>query len=714
MHHLLQLDCANLPSVDPDMPNTGTISIFITGSYDERSAPDLMGNEAGAFRILYQTQAPDDLPERPHPDGCPALGEDSYACQPVRYEVPKKKMNLLQRLVNTQPKAYSKSNGTGYFAAVPLEATVIDSHPVADAMVVLDALGMLDSDTAQSDGVRARQILGYAPHVDDLKAAHLAGHRACSDEKAAAAYDKSQQRDDVLLAQFGHDPELNFNLLRAKYALQFRIKRADLQQRAFDRAFVVFAELSDDGLWFPPQPDPQNDWNTARDLAPSIALKPLTPFETPSSQANYFCGDPQLPADVAWPCRGDGYPLGFLMQIDCASLPQCATINAQEFQLPSFPKTGTIFVFADDFMDEPDTNSIRLIYTPDSPSGTPTRTPPEAQKTPPEYASYNIKHRANEGEVAHPEPKRPFDPVGFVNIRRPDGGDPDFDILDERVSRYGGALPHEEKAFPSVTPLINWLPNYVAIKFGAHWSPSIQDSRSPVRNIPHSFPWRWSDISMSMVDFPQGTHRDDTPGLREQIFGSALIAQGTAWSTAAQSEDMLARIPEADRAAYRQWLVDMDGSARNIPKQSAKETPAAYRQRVECEQAFENTMDRLVSPYPYVEYNSLPATLHYLAYDQSADDIPDEMREIVAELVRFDRSDTQLRGNCQHHRPDPDLMFAGDPTDQSKDSEVMLLSLASGSGLPVTWGDCCWLQIWIEADDLAAGRFDRIRPTIRW
>lgn len=52
--------------------------------------------------------------------------------------------------------------------------------------------------------------------------------------------------------------------------------------------------------------------------------------------------------------------------------------------------------------------------------------------------------------------------------------------------------------------------------------------------------------------------------------------------------------------------------------------------------------------------------------------------------------------------------------DEDRDSTVLLFLLASGSGLPVIWDDCCRLHIWIEAKDLAAQHFDRIRATVKW
>lgn len=713
MHHLLQLDCATLPFVDPDMPRTGTLMIFITGSYEGSGAPDLSEADVSSFAVIHQDASAADTPQRVHPETCPALGERSYAINHVRHEVKQKKVGFFQRLMNTQPKAYSGSGGTGYFSAVPLEAAVFDSHPTSDAQAVFDAFEAHESKEAQEKGLRPFQIMGYAPLFADLVQSHSEGYRACSDEKALAAYEKAADRDDILLAQFVYDTALNFDLISPKYALQFRMTRADLQARAFDRVHVVSKEHGLDGLWWAPKDPPVAFVPDAEDLTPSIALKPLTPFEVPTAASNYFGGDPQLPADLEWPVMGNGYPLGFLMQVDCATLPR-AIEGAPRVDLPEFPKTGTLFLFAYDFMDDLSPESFRILYTPQDTSRLPVRTPPEALKTLPKYADLNIKTRADHGQVLQPEPKRPFEPIALKNIAPPLSDDPEYEAKYEFHSSFSGALPHEENAVPSVRLLIDWLPNYKAAYFGENWRSEYSDATNPIRAIPKSYPWRWGDIADAMVFFPHDERKHVSPEHRNAVFDADLISQGTGWKAKATSHDTLDRITDADRVAYREWLLRMDACAANVPTTTANESNAIHRRRLDLKYAFADIMKQLAQPYTYVSYSSLPTTLHYLAFSESADDLPDAMREVVGEIVRFHRSDTQLRGNTTHHKPDPDLMFASDQEGQASDGEVMLFSLASGSGLPVNWGDCRWLQVWIEAEDLAAGRFDRIRPTIRW
>ncbi len=709
MHHLLQLDCAALPYVDPDMPRDGTLFFFITGSYDERGAPDLMEGDPGGFAVLHQPQAPADVPERAHPDTCPPLGEFSYAENPVCHPVKRKKKGFFERLVNTQPKAYSGNDGTGYFASVPLGAQVFDSFPTAESNAAIDAFGGENQDYGAEDCYRAFQIMGHAPVREDLDHAAAEGYVKASDDKALEVYEQSLERDDILLVQLPHHPAINLSLIGFHYVMQFRISRADLRARALDKTIVRVEEHAYDNLWwvkkekpsYAPQPE---------ELLPQLALKVLAPLETPASPSNYFCGAPQLPDGMDWPANSEGYPLNFLMQVDCATLPREADGKA----LPDMPRSGTIFVFAYDYMEDVTADTFKILYTPENVNDLPTRTPPEGLKTLPEYASYSIRGDIVDGAPRRPDPARPFDPVAYTTIAPPAYDDPDFDEKSAFVDGFYGALPHEEKAYPGVELLIDWLPNAAKSALSPERGHDRRHSVDPLRMIPRSYPWRWADIVEATTHFPHDRHQHVSEEHRDQIFPDALIAEGIAWKDKALAADALTRIPDEDRIAYRQWLHAVDGCADNIPSEGTKESNAEYRNRKELEQAFDGIMKRLAQPYEYVSYGSLPQTLYHCAYDQSASDFPDEMREIVAGLVRFQRSDTQLRANNTRHRPNPDRMFAADPERCESDTEVMLFQLSSGMGLPVNWADCCWLQVWIDASDLAEGRFDQIRPVVRY
>ncbi|MEM7237486.1 MAG: DUF1963 domain-containing protein, partial [Pseudomonadota bacterium] len=52
MHHLMQIDCEELPEVDPDFPKTGILFVFTFGSYESPSGLEL-GEDGGASAVLY-------------------------------------------------------------------------------------------------------------------------------------------------------------------------------------------------------------------------------------------------------------------------------------------------------------------------------------------------------------------------------------------------------------------------------------------------------------------------------------------------------------------------------------------------------------------------------------------------------------------------------------------------------------------------------------
>lgn len=80
----------------------------------------------------------------------------------------------------------------------------------------------------------------------------------------------------------------------------------------------------------------------------------------------FLGGQPQLPAELAWPRTSDGLPLVHIAQILLDELPRSVAVAGQNLPLPIFPKTGTIFVFvslADDDDNDPAKNPLQVLYT---------------------------------------------------------------------------------------------------------------------------------------------------------------------------------------------------------------------------------------------------------------------------------------------------------------------------------------------------------------
>lgn len=138
------------------------------------------------------------------------------------------------------------------------------------------------------------------------------------------------------------------------------------------------------------------------------------------------------------------------------------------------------------------------------------------------------------------------------------------------------------------------------------------------------------------------------------VFDVEMIGQDVALKGKAETFDTSDRKPDAEQEAYRGCLVQMDSCAAKIPSEMPTENAAAERRRYERGYAFQNVMQPLAHRG---KNGAIPATLYYLVHDETADEILDEMREVVAKRVWFRRSDTRPTGNMSKHTPNPDLMF---------------------------------------------------------
>ena len=84
--------------------------------------------------------------------------------------------------------------------------------------------------------------------------------------------------------------------------------------------------------------------------------------EGPGNETNRFGGMPNLPSGIEWPTN-NGQPLGFVAQIDLATLPPMREL--------CLPRTGALFFFYDGisagFQPE-DRNTFRVLYSSDNPA----------------------------------------------------------------------------------------------------------------------------------------------------------------------------------------------------------------------------------------------------------------------------------------------------------------------------------------------------------
>lgn len=725
MHHLMQVDCAALSAPDPDFPETGTLFIFVTGSQDERNAPDLWAGEGG-LRVLYWPEPVGDIAPRAHPADCPSLGEYSLLLNPRMVARPSKRKSILGRLIRRDEPERPGKVPANFGEAIALSAVPFESHPSTDPMEAITAAGQHANDQTRECGLRICQMFGHVPMDRVMGALDLDGFRHAGTDKQVAGFERMQdtppEEGEVLLVQLCHAEDQNLDLVSLAYSLQIRITRDALRARAFDRATARVHQLEKDGLWFAPPEKPDLSVLDPAQIRAAIALRPLTPDETPISAANYFGGLPQLPEGLDWPRDGQNQPLHFLMQIDMASLPRGE-------ELPDMPATGTVFVFHDAFDDEQ--SSIQTLYTAHPVTDLPPCAPPEdlAPLAPRgRYSRPNLGCFCNwyerdrielfkgidvqHGGTNH-EPRIAFDPVVLGVHDAPIPADLDregYDRLQNAQSAlYTMAMPHEEQAFPYHRFVLDWLPNWWrGYSEGASGSRRQSDA-APLRRVPDSYPFRWSDIREATRALGERLERLDRD---EQEAVEALVPEGldglraatVEWYREAAGTDPLARIPAHRAEVYREWLLDLDATAAHIPPERVDEPGQERRARLDMEYIFADMMRALACP-------ELSA-LYDMVLEPEGDDLPPILREAFSETIRFNRSHTKLVGYNVSHRPYPHLLFP--PAYGEEDGMIPFLRLAQTPGLRVMWGDCCDMQISLPPQDLAKGEFKNATARVLW
>lgn len=736
MHHLMQIDCAALPEIDPDFPRNGTLFIFISGSYEGSSSLEL-GEDDGASAVLYWPEPVTRIAPRRQPRGTPPLGDSSYAREPVEVSVSTLPKGLLAVL--TQPRRYSKSS-TNFFAPVALEPVLFDSHPGADPVSVFEALGEGPSQTKTLKGYRPHQMLGYAHTLEDLTALDAEGYEPGSQEKGSAAFQRAEERSslegedaEVLLFQLSSCEIRNFGVIvDLEFVLKFTISRAHLRSRAFEAHKVSVERHHLDGRWYHPKPVPIVYQPPLADRAPSVVLKPLVPEEIAKSSANYFCGFPQLPPDIPWPVNGRSEPLHFVLQLDCRSVPRIIEDEDRILMLPALPASGTLFLFAKADASQLIPSDVCLLYSPDQVSDLPEREPPP-DLTPPRGRHYWNPHLEPRrtaldddpsadapdfnGACSDPrlpyEPKLPFEPTIYPSFRPPPEDTHDYEKVYQALEQtLATPLPDDPLAIESPVFVLDWLPNWYPefLRNRAEIGPSV--GSMVLCNVPQSYPWRWIEIreaAARLVYFEPEECLCD-PKAFEFLWPISFKHTARDWYQRSLDHMPLDRVTSEVAQEFREWLMALDGAGRKIPKDRDRDDNASFRWQYDVRETFQRAMNRLALP-------SLEKTLYWLIHDSEADDLPAKIKLAGSRMLRFKRSESTSIDYPHTPKPQPNQLFAQPETEQTGRDEVLLFELTSDYGMISQWGVSRWLQVWISPEDLSANRFDKIRPEVnpnRW
>lgn len=461
----------------------------------------------------------------------------------------------------------------------------------------------------------------------------------------------------------------------------------------------------------------------------------------------FLGGAPQLPADLTWPRDGAGRPLVHLAQIDLASLPQEVHVGDAVLPLPSFPRTGTLFVFAacaDDELYEMEPGTFAILHTDRDVRGlAPVQPPADAPVLGP-YAAVahsepwsDLRRHAPEAlDLIGPPriyPRVPLSPVADVTA----GSAAQLAALARAVPAR--ALPEHPAAQleawqaelaarqPALAyavsrrrrePVPDWLP-----KLAAQMTRMQTDGDgNPIRHdvLPETVPWTWGALGRIVLHLwaevagakARGrlVRRRSSECVIADFWGDRLPETCRAWAQEAAPHGPADLVPPERAAAFVALLKSLDS---DIPEVTFKEVV------VPRAPGSDEMETRRVAPHTFSEdYDDnwaqvvLGQSLRRALFKALEGSWP----EIVAAGAPADMPEPVATHLSSVNHASPHRMFGAGHSIQGAPERMadhlLLLELDSDRSANLMWGDTGVLQLWIAPADLADSRFDRAVATV--
>lgn len=517
------------------------------------------------------------------------------------------------------------------------------------------------------------QILGYAPHPEEiatLDADQLYDQPSSTRERRLVEDGRARLDGEAMLVQIVNRPHRDEYLALDVPGgmLQIWIDRADLRARRFDRHRFIrnrSRKHFTDGIWRsrPNRSDPT--CLAPERVEPAVILKPLLPGEPRSSQSNYFCGWPELPAELAWPRIEGGPPLHFIAQVDCVTLPRALQLNGQSHVYPAFPERGALFLFIccnQDLIDRQD--AVRVIHWPEPVTGLPQREPP---------ADTPLLLRENHSAMGGGAPiawdrRLPFEPVPFASCETVDGVRPTYDdMLFHTLPPEPGAIEYFVYRWPRHAP-----------------------------DIPANYPWCWEALRSAC----EALAKSSLGSSRTTCLPKDLGAQAARWLAYSEGKDRFAPIDADLGRHFRAWIAGLYRAYDLVDECFPRDKN--FDRHWDAGNVVEKAMAKFAEP--------VPLALHYLLEDAEAYGIPSDLTALAEGELKGQRSSRNGRPPPYPHQMAGYVPALQSAADEHRD-DVLLFHINSGGGLTTNWGDTGVAQIWIGREDLAARRFERIVAT---
>jgi hypothetical protein len=403
----------------------------------------------------------------------------------------------------------------------------------------------------------------------------------------------------------------------------------------------------------------------ARAARQAVVFRQIFPPSVEAAPLGFFGGAPVAPPEFVWPRGADGAALSFVMQIDCADVPERGRLGL-------LPDSGVLYVFTD---LEWGGWSCRVLHADRPDASWRPLAPPADLK--PVYGASEGRYAApwagpDVAELPRLLPKWPFRPVVVDVVAE------EMDEFDDRPNplMWPGDVAVAE-ALLAVEDAVEPAPRFDIRAFMADDGTLVR----PFLDYPHD--WRAVQIlAAAVADRAARAGRYDTwlyrdlPKDERAALLAGLVASAGAWKAAAAAEAPFDAVPQADRDRLWSWVEDHAALVRFCLED-------AVTQAIEA---------------------SLTAS------PEAAARVPPE----AAARIRFRHLLAQRSGDGIF-APTPDRMLAAPSYVQGNQTEtatthLLLLELSSNAGLGHRFGDGVY-QFWITPDDLRARRFDRVQVT---
>lgn len=421
---------------------------------------------------------------------------------------------------------------------------------------------------------------------------------------------------------------------------------------------------------------------------PAIMLhRPFPPLDLPPVNSR-LGGLPSLPASIDWPVTSEKTPLHFLAQIDCSELPALGIL----------PESGMLYFFAriDEEMiwgDGAPQDDCRVIFSAENGTA-PQPAPVDLPVLEGGYSNWERGFQLPGDPPFTTYPSWPLQPLAMRSW-------PDYDALPYGTVEDGGQY-HDLLNRTRAAEMVRAAGLPLNSPYRPSWGVQTQDAKGPRITLPPSpseqpFPQAWimvDRIARYLANWAnQQLERSKTP-LKSYFDNRQLqhIHQDAVKWVQLAAEHGLDQRPEDKRGQrFSGWLDKLAGDSSPHVRSGVGTAMVAGLQSAIQFAAASPEAAELIPPIVYneAEHLHLPA---------SADKIGIQVK---CDRWRFAASCHQMLGNApssQDARP-------------VERQDILLLHLFSDDAVNFMFCDVGEVEFWIGKDDLAAGRFDRVRAT---